>query len=152
MNRDQPDARSVSNDQRRRLPVDELIAWDCPMADKVLANKCKAFCDERLDYEYCPMTLSEFDEWKPTTEDVPCLVESIRFWADLKPRGDKVEWSQLQFKLYCEAAKKEKMLLHTLGKVKDISNVVVNHLTTEKRNVLRKRIKKKIKTARVCRT
>ena len=132
MNRDQPDARSVSNDQRRRLPVDELIAWDCPMADKVLANKCKAFCDERLDYEYCPMTLSEFDAWKPTT--------------DLKPRGDKVEWTQLQFKLYCEAAKKEKMLLHTLGKVKDISNVVVNHLTTEKRNVLRKRIKKKIRS------
>ena len=97
------------------------------------------------------MTFEEFNSWKPTEEDIPGLVESIKFWTNCKPKGERDTWSKLQFKLYCEASKKEKMLLNSLSKIQNITDVVVDHLNNEKHLLLSKKLKNKIKNARACR-
>jgi hypothetical protein len=123
------------------LTSDELIKWDCPLADNILKTKCKNWCDEKIEYDYTHMTFSEFNNWTPTEEDIPDLVESIRFWSDLKPKGNKETWTDLQFKLFCETVKKEKMLLAALGKIKHMSSTVLEHLYQEKRRYLKNKLK-----------
>lgn len=128
------------------MTVQELMDWNCPLANTILQKKCQSFCEEN-DYEYDPKTFEEFNSWVPTEEDLPGLVESIKFWSNLKPKGEKDNWSKLQFKLYCEATKKEKMLLNALSKITNITDCVVNHLESEKHLLLKKKIRKKIKNA-----
>ena len=128
------------------LTAQELVDWNCPMANTILAKKCISFCEEN-DYEYSPMTFEDFNSWEPTEEDIPGLVESIKFWTNLKPKGERDTWSKLQFKLYAEAVKKEKMLLNTLNKVENIAEAVCNHIDKERRVLLKQKLKNKINNA-----
>ncbi len=132
------------------MTCEELVNWNCPLADEILAKKCKTFCEEK-DYEYDSVPLAEFNSWVPTEEELPGLIESIKYWSNVKPKGEKHNWSKLQFKLYCEASKKEKMLLNALSKISNITDCVSQHLETEKRVLLRKKLKKKISASQSCR-
>ena len=85
------------------MTPEELIAWDCPLADKVLAKKCQEYVAKHEDYEYGPMTFEEFNAWKPTEDDIYGICESIKFWSNTKPKGEKETWTKFQFKVYCEA-------------------------------------------------
>ena len=79
------------------MSVDELIKWDCPMADNVLGKKCMHYCksstNDEKDFEYTPMTLEKFSQWTPNEDDIMGLVESIKFWSNCKPKGKKEETS-----------------------------------------------------------
>jgi len=132
------------------MSVQEMIAWNCPLADDILTKKCESYCEEN-DYTYTHMTLSEYKAWKPTEDDLPSLVESIRFWNNLKPKGEKHTWTQLQFKLHCEATKKEKMLLALLEKIPNIMDCVIQKIEADKHLLLKQKLKKKINNARACR-
>ena len=133
------------------MSTEELIEWDCPLADQVLAKKCQQYV-EKHDHEYGPMSFEDFNAWKPTEDDIYSICESIKFWSNTKPKGEKETWTKFQFKVYCEAVKKEKMLTKKLGEIPSMDKFAMDHLQREKRKILKAKLRKDMKVLKHART
>ncbi len=74
---------------------------------------------EHEDYEVVngKMSWGEWNNWEPTEDDLPRIIESIKYWSgDALPRGDKKNWNKLQKEIANECYKKELICYELLGK------------------------------------
>jgi hypothetical protein len=75
---------------------------------------------ELFEYEHKPMSWSQWQSWYPTEEDIPSLVESIKYWGMIgQPQKPRDQWSPIEKKIYIECKKKEIILYELLGRVDD---------------------------------
>ena len=71
---------------------------------------------EENDWGCRHMSTPAMKKWRPTDDDIPSLVESIKFWQLCQPKRPENEWGALDYKLSREATKKEKACLVLLEK------------------------------------
>lgn len=71
---------------------------------------------EENDWGCKHMTIRAMKKWRPTDDDIPSLVESVKFWQLCQPKRPENEWGMLDYKLSREATKKEKACLVLLDK------------------------------------
>lgn len=90
------------------------------IVEKIIDRKYNEYADKEFDDFYLvPVELSweEWNSYEPTPDDIPSLVESIRYWATIAlPKGDKNTWNKLQYEIANECYKKELILYEMLGK------------------------------------
>ena len=79
---------------------------------KKLSNTIK-----EKDYDVKHMTKQEQQEWRPTDDDIPSLVESIKFWNSCQPKRPEKEWGSLDYQISLEASAKESLCLGMLAKI-----------------------------------
>ena len=84
-----------------------------PMTQKILNNKVETYC-EKNGYEVYRLTNHE--DYHPSKDMIPSLVESIKFWQSQRPKGDSVNWTKIQWTLYWQIKTKEIICLELLGK------------------------------------
>lgn len=113
------------------------------MESKILERKCQTFCEEN-DYDYEEVKISKWGDWVPSQEDIPSLVESIKYWMSVRPPGDAEGWSSLQCKLYFEAVKKEKICVELLGRVPDMLEIATQQ-DKENRKLIRRKYYRMLK-------
>lgn len=114
------------------------------MENKILERKCQAFCEEN-EYDYEEVKICKWEDWVPSQEDIPSLVESIKYWMSVRPPGDAEEWSSLQCKLYFEAVKKEKICVELLGRVPDMLEIATQQVNKESRKLIRRKYYRMLK-------
>ena len=114
------------------------------MEGKILARKCQAFCEEN-DYDYEEVQICKWEDWVPTQEDIPSLVESIKYWMSVRPPGDAEGWSSLKCKLYLEAVKKEKICVELLGRIPDMLEIATQAVNKENRKLIRQKYYRMLK-------
>jgi len=85
------------------------------LASEILARKCQKYCDESEDFEYLNMKFRDCTEFVAEEEDIPSLIESIKFWSEAKPKKPKKKWTKLDYALEEERHKKEMILIQMLG-------------------------------------
>lgn len=99
---------------------DERYEKHYPMVTEMLRRKAVQYAGDN-GHAYYPVV--DHEMWLPTEEDVPSLMESIKFWRSVMPPGDAETWSDIQTKTYLEAKKKEMICYSLLGKVPDMWDV-----------------------------
>tara|TARA_R110002126_G_scaffold104034_1_gene237330 strand:+ start:70 stop:438 length:369 start_codon:yes stop_codon:yes gene_type:complete len=62
------------------------------------------------------MTKGAMKKWRPSDEDIPSLVESVKFWQLCQPKRPENEWGALDYKLSREATMKEEACMKLLKK------------------------------------
>ena len=110
------------------------------MEDQILERKCKKFCESR-GYEYEEMEICYWTELQPDEDEIPSLVESIAFWKQTRPKGDRSKWTELQHKLEIEAIKKEDICTDLLARIPVMKQICEYHIKGEERK-LRKLVNK----------
>ncbi len=85
------------------------------LATEILARKCKKHCNESEDFYYTGMKFMDCVNYKAKEEDIPSLIESIKYWSEAKPKKDKKFWTKLDYTLEDERMKKELILIQMLG-------------------------------------
>jgi len=111
------------------------------LVDAMLNRKAENYADNNgFEYEYMP-TPSQF---KPTDDDIPSIIESIKFWSTICPSGHTGDWNDIKCKLYLEAKRKETMLLTMLGGIEGMNDYAMNVAKANRREVLKKRLRDKI--------
>ena len=88
--------------------------------DIMILKKISEKCTD-TDFGHKPMSRKEWTEWIPTDEDVPSLVESIKFWRSCYPKRHKRDWGMLDHELFAESLKKEIICIDLLQKVPSMS-------------------------------
>ena len=106
------------------------------LATEILARNCKSYCNNNKDFEYVDMKFIDCTNYVAKEEDIPSLVESIKFWSEAKPKKDKKFWTKLDYEIESERMKKELILIQMLGSFP-------NWFDTR----LRREIKKEVKNA-----
>ena len=90
------------------------------IAGKIIDKKYYEYAEKEFDEFYLvpnEMTFEEFNSYEPTEEDIPSIVESIRFWGTkCRPKGKEDTWNKLQREIANECYKIELMLYEMLGK------------------------------------
>lgn len=108
----------------------------------MLERKAETYCDKNeFEYEY----MASPSEFKPTQEDIPSLVESIKFWSTICPYGHTDDWNDMKCRVYLEAKKKETMLIEMLGGIEGMDDYALGIAKENRREVLKKRLREKIR-------
>lgn len=120
------------------------------MEGKILARRCETYCDNSEDFEYSNMTIGEWIDWNPTEEDIPSLVESIKYWKGItedmtRKLGNADAWSEMSCKIYVEAVKKEKICVELLGRIPDMLEHATQVVNKESRKLIRKKYYRMLK-------
>jgi len=121
------------------------------MECKILARRCETYCDDNKEnFEYINMSISEWENWIPTEEDIPSLVESIKYWKSVtddmtRKLGDAEGWSDMSCKIYVEAVKKEKICLELLGRIPDMLEHATQQVDKETRKLIRQKYYRMLK-------
>ena len=89
---------------------------------KLLRRKARDYADDQGHQYYA---CHDHEMWLPTREDVPSLVESIKFWKSVRPPGRAEDWNDFQVQMYLEVKKKEMICYSLLGKVPDMWDVAL---------------------------
>lgn len=106
------------------------------LATEILARKCQRYCDESEDFEYTGMKFMDCVNYKAKEEDIPSLIESIKYWSEAKPKKDKKFWTKLDFTLEDERMKKELILIQMLGSFPNwFDKTLIKKIRKEVRNV-----------------
>lgn len=84
------------------------------LASEILARKCQKYCDQD-DFEYVHMKFRDCTEFVATEDDIPSLIESIKYWSNAKSKKPQKKWTQLDWKIENERHKKEMILIQMLG-------------------------------------
>jgi len=119
------------------------------MEGKILARRCETYCDNE-DFEYSNMTIGEWSDWIPTEEDIPSLVESIKYWKGItedmtRKLGNAEAWSEMSCKIYVEAVKKEKICVELLGRIPDMLEHATQAVNKESRKLIRQKYYRMLK-------
>ena len=96
-----------------------------PMVTKLLTRKCRDYCDDN-EHEY--FHLKDHESYVPTEEDIPSLVESIKFWQKQRPTGESKRWTPLKWQLYYQIKQKELICCAMLGKIPGMWPTVLKHM------------------------
>ncbi len=120
------------------------------MEGKILARRCETYCKDNEDFEYINMKIGEWCDWIPTEEDIPSLVESIKYWKSVtddmtRNMGDAEAWSDLSCKIYVEATKKEKICVELLGRIPDMLELATEVVNKESRKLIRQKYYRMLK-------
>ncbi len=120
------------------------------MESKILERKCQTFCEDYEDYEYEEVKICKWENWIPTEEDIPSLVESIKYWKSVtddmtRNMGDAEAWSDLSCKIYVEATKKEKICVELLGRIPDMLELATEVVNKESRKLIRQKYYRMLK-------
>lgn len=108
----------------------------------MLERKAETYCDKNeFEYEY----MQSPSEFKPTQDDIPSIVESIKFWSTICPPGVTDDWNDTKCRIYLEAKKKETILLEMLGGIEGMDEYAYDVAKTNRREVLKKRLREKIR-------
>ena len=84
-----------------------------PMTQKILTKKVEVYCEENgFEVE----RIRNPDNYNPTKEMIPSLVESVKFWKNQRPKGRSKNWTKLQWTLYWQIKSKELICLDLLAK------------------------------------
>ena len=75
------------------------------LSDIVILKRISRHCQTN-DFGHDCKTTQEWKSWNPTNEDIPSLIESIRFWESLFPKRHKNKWGPIDFQIYSECQKK----------------------------------------------
>jgi hypothetical protein len=93
-----------------KMNTDQLV-------DQILTRKLNNYEHEDFEVEQKKMTWDEWNNWEPGDDDIPSLVESIKFWSiEALPKGNKSTWNKLQREIANECYKKELICYELLGK------------------------------------
>ena len=75
---------------------------------------------ELFEYVEQRMTWDEWQAWIPTEDDIPSIVESIKYWGMIgHPKKPRNQWSPIEREIYLECRKKEMICYELLGRVDD---------------------------------
>lgn len=87
------------------------------LVEQILTRKLANYEHEEFEIEPKKMTWDEWNSWEPGDDDIPALVESIKFWSmEALPKGDERTWNKLQREIVNECRKKELICYELLGK------------------------------------